>query len=499
MIDDVLGKLVADKYRIESLVSESESGDIFTGRDEVRDKPVIVKILSSALAIDARWVKRFIDEARAASSITHPNILNITDFGTDAKNISYAVFEQATGTTLRETVSAKGPLDETRALNIARQIAAAVSVAHEKKVIHGRLNPDCVYVETLETGLDEVKVSGFGSDAKYVARDADPRYLAPEQCTADPYADERSDVYSLGVMLYEMLSGVVPFDAATAKEILAKQNSGPPTSLSAFRRDLHPELEPIILSAMAADPDRRYPAMSAFAQDLELLSTGKVATPAAAAAGAPKNLWQTAFIVLAGITLLSMLLIYATSVRKTDATAKLEADPGSLPVQPIGPATGAQEESLAKLPEMTEAEIMAASAGTMEVPPGTLPGGDGYNAWANSGGAPPAGAPATGAPPTGMPPPQYVLPGGQTVTIDPNGGSQFMPNENGIILVPVPMQTNTNTAAKPTPTPKSPAGNTAVQPSPTPKPMATPLPKSTKPGTKPAGKPPAQPGKPSDS
>ncbi len=494
MINDLLGKLVADKYRIESLIRESESGDLFRGVHEVMDKPVTLKILSPALAIDARWVKRFIDEARTVSAVSHPNILNITDFGTDAKSVTYAVFEAVDGRTLRDLQASEPAMDEARATEIARQIASAVSAAHAKSMLHGAINPTNVFVDSDET----VKVYGFGSDPLHVARDADPRYLSPEQCTSFPAADERSDVYSLGIMWYEMLTGVVPYDGATATEVLAKQSTEPPPPLSAFRRDLHPEVGPIVLTAIAADPDKRYQTMAAFAEDLEILS-GRIGVPANAAVEtetvAKRNIWRTAFVVLGGISLIAAALIYATSVRKTDPTTQLQAEAGSLPVQPIGPATGAQEESLAKLPAMTDAEIMATS--TMDQPPGTLPGGDGYNAWAN-GVAPPAGAPLQ----------NYVPPGGQVYTIDPNAGSQFMPPDGGVILVPVPTNTNTNTAVKPTPTPKAPSANVTVQPSPTPaatpKPMATPI-KNIKPVTDPKkGKPmpavkPTDSGKPKDS
>jgi hypothetical protein len=199
-------------------------------------------------------------------------------------------------------------------------------------------------------------------------------------------------------------------------------------------------------------------------------------------------------------------LIYATSVRQTDPTETVQADAGSLPVQPIGPATGAQEESLAKLPALTETEIMATQNQMMS----DLPGGDGYNPWAN-GGIPPAGAPLTGplagsmpgvpsgiptAPPTG-----YVPPGGQMYTVG-EGQSQFMPDFNpsgGVELRCRDVQTGQDIpcpsnapqpGAKPSPTPKNSAANTAVtQPTPegapTPKPMATPPPKN-KPADQPA-------------
>src|SRR5687768_3001494 len=95
MLNDLEGKLVADKYRIQDLIREGESGDLYSAHHEVLDRPVTVKILPSALAIDERWVKRFITEARSASAVSHPSVLNLTDFGTDAKGVSYAVFENA--------------------------------------------------------------------------------------------------------------------------------------------------------------------------------------------------------------------------------------------------------------------------------------------------------------------------------------------------------------------------------------------------------------------
>ncbi|HYJ92172.1 MAG TPA: hypothetical protein VEV84_12740 [Pyrinomonadaceae bacterium] len=181
------------------------------------------------------------------------------------------------------------------------------------------------------------------------------------------------------------------------------------------------------------------------------------------------NPWKTAFIILVGIVLLSGIMIYSTSVKQTDPTTVLQTDANGQPVQPLNPASGADEERLASMPPDTAAVTNSNTA----LSAGQLPGGDGYNAWAN-GGAPPPGAPKIG-------------PGGQYVTV-PNGGSQFMPPDcilqpSGIYLCPVPV-TNTNTAVKPTPTPKVTPQNANVQPSPTPvptAPKATPSPAGAKP------------------
>ena len=482
MNNDFIGKLIADKHRIDSLVRESDSGDIYLGRHDISGNPLTLRILPQAFAVDVRWAKRFLDQARLASALNHENILHITDFGTDSKGIVYAVYDAVSGTTLKDLTNNSGPFDQVRALDITRQIAAATVAAHAKKAVHGTLAPDNIFIENVD-GRDVVKVLGFGSDNLSVPRDADPRYLAPEQLTNFPVADERSDVYSLGVILYQMLAGEVPFSGRTASEVLAKQISEPAPPMSAFRQDLHPQIEPIVLSATARDAENRYQNMADFAEDIERVSSELGTKPIAAAAG--RNLWQTAFIVLAGIALLGSALIYFTLGKKTDPTVALVGDVNSMPVQPINPATGIQEETLAKMIGDSDASLMDNANGA--IPPGTLPGGDGYNPWA-SGGMPPAGAPPLGsAPPIGAPPMTYTQPGGQVVTIDPNIPSQFMPNEGGIILVPIPA--NNEPADNPETTAKAPVENTA-QPiaQPTPKQMATPLPKPEKPATQPKAK-----------
>lgn len=493
MADELTGKLIADKYRVEALIGESDAGDLFAARNEIMDKPVTIKVLPQALAMDQRWSRRFLDEARAAATVNHPNILNLSDFGSDSRGVPYAVFEPIDGVLLSDMISAS--IDEKRAVSIAAQIAGAVASAHEKKLVHGRLSPQTVFVSTDESGTDSVKVYGFGGDPLNVGGDADPRYLAPEQSNSFPVADGRTDVYALGVMIFEMLSGVLPYEGSTAAEVQAKLAGEPPPPLSAFRKDLNPEIEPIVLTAMAASPDRRYQTMAAFAEDLSLLSSRIAPAKKDAAAAEPKKeIWKTAAVAFVGIAALAAMLIYATSVRKTDPTDQLQADVSSLPVQPIGPATGAQEESLAKLPALTDAEIMASASQPLL---NDLPGGDGYNAWAN-GGAPPPGAPPLGAVPPagaplnqGMPTVEYIQPGGQTYTVPSSGsGSQFMPSDSGVILVPVPVSPEANTAAKPAATPGKTAANTAAQPSPTPagpKPLATPPPK-TKPADTTKGK-----------
>ncbi len=471
MIDEFEGKIIAEKYRIESILRDGDLGTFYRGWNVLMDRPVTVKILSRGLAVDQRFVDRFLGEAKTLSQASHPNILNVTDFGTDARGICYAVYENAAGVTLANLVEQNKTLPLTQALNIAKETAAGLAAAHAKGLIHGSLSPEKILVAQDD---ETVKAFDFGAEPVGKTSTADIKYLSPEQYDDIAKFNARSDVYSLGVILYEMLAGNVPFTGKNTAELKQKHDSEPPAPLSAFRSDLPADLEPMILSAMAADPEKRYPTMSAFAEDLELISGGVVA-PRKAAAAPKRNIWQTAFIVLAGMSILAVAFIYATSAKKTDPTTNLQADIGYLPVQPIGPATGAQEESLAKLPAMTAAEIMAASNSNTMLPMDSLPGGDGYNPWANG-----------GAPPIGAPPAQYIPPGGQYYTIDPNNpSSQFMPPDGGVILVPVPV--NTNTAVKPPPSPKTAPANTTPQPSPTQKTLLSPA-KPAKPATSPANK-----------
>jgi serine/threonine protein kinase len=480
MINDLLGKNIAGKYRIDSLIRETELGDFYRGTNTETGVPVTVKILAPAMAIDVRYVDRFLAEANTAAAVSHRNILNSLDVGTDGRGLPYAVYEGVEGETLTAQLSHYGPMSEARAISIAKQIASALGAAHVKDLVHGGLNPNKVYIATAD-GVDSVKVYDFGVRSHARNSMTAVPYVAPEQTKDIARTDKRSDVYSLGVLLYEMIAGEPPFRGSTPAAVIEKRNTEPPAPLSAYRHDLHAQLEPIILTAMAPDPERRYKSAVDMDEDLtRLVSETGAKLPAdnlvvAEPIPSKRSMWKTAAVVAAGIVLLSAGLIYATYTRQTNPTTTAKVDADSSPVQPINAATGAQEEAMLKMGDLGDASLPGAVAG---VAADTLPGGDGYNAWANSG-VPPAGAPLNSgqnygaAPPIGAPAPTYIPPPGQTMTIDPNGGSQFMPNEGGVILVPIPKSTE----PKASPTPKS----GTPGPSPKPSPGAT-TPSGTNPG-----------------
>ena len=468
MFDDVEGKLIADKYRVESLIRESDSGDLYHGKHDVTGLPVVIRILPRAIAMDARWAKGFLDSARSAASIDHKNLLRITDFGTDSKGTVYAIHESVNGRTLTDVLSEEPKLEQAKVLSFAVQTADGAAAIHERGFVHGDISPDNIFIDG-----DEARLLPNTSASSDLVGGKATEYSAPEKSGEFSVTDERSDVYSLGAVIYKALTGETP-----QAELVP---------MSAFRDDLHKQIDPIVSTALARESDERYQTMASFAEDLNRVRD-EVSPQKAAAAAVGKNIWQTAFIALLGIVLLGGALIYFTTGKKTDPETAMTFDANAMPVQPIGPATGIDEERLMKLVPTTDAALLD----PMMTPPGTLAGGDdGLNPWAN-GGAPPIGAPAPmpgGIPPTGMPPAVYIPPGGQTVTVDPSlGGSQFMPPEGGVILVPIPANTP---EPKVDVTPKTPAANTAApQPTPGtattgPKTFATPQPRAPKPAAKP--------------
>lgn len=465
MADLILGQTLTEKYRIDEALRASGLGRIYRGKHLLMDKPVTVKILSPALAIDDSIVKRFSDEARTVSHISHPNILNVTDFGSD-KDVVYIIFESVEGETLKEAILREGKFSLENAVSIARQIAAGLSAAHKKGFVHGHLKSENILLTKTADESELVKILEFGSTKDQDEPSLkDLEYLAPEQNSSVAEADERSDIYSLGVILFEMLAGEVPFTAENPTALMLKQAEEVPPPLSAFCDDLPDDVEPVVLKALAKNPEMRHQTAAEFADDLAGISGSK-----AMAARASGNVWKTFSIILVGIIALSGLLIYALSSRQRNPDT-MQTDAGSQPVQPINPATGINEQGLSNM----MAQPFDANS-NMSIPPGTLPGGDGVNPW-GSGFVPPAGSAPT----------QYIGPGGQVITIDPNSPSQFMPPDGNYVIVPA------NTAT-PTPQP-SPAGTkTPANTSSTPaantqtpantKPKATPKPspaKTTKP------------------
>lgn len=483
MADKPNGKVIADKYKIEDVLREGNSGTIYRGTHVAMEKPVAVKVLPSALAVDETIAKRFSEEAKTLSRIAHPNILNVTDYGTDKDGSAFIITEPIEGEPLKTIISREGKFFLERANRIVRQIAGALSVAHTNAVNHHYLTSENIYINKSAADTETVKILDFGA-AKLNENEElsvhEAEYLAPEQSADLMSADQRADVYSLGVILYEMLAGEVPFTAEKPTDVLLKHAQEPPLPLTAFRSDLPAGVDQIILMALAKNPEMRFQSANDFAAALNRVTVspetaGAIAAPQnfatiPAAAGLPpveqpnNNIWKTAFIVLAGIAVFGFLLIKLSSVKQTDpTTAPLATDANSAPVQPVNPASGMSEQSLSNMGSYNPELITSNSNLSTGVPggmPQTMPGGDGYDPWRN-GGRPPAGAP-----PTYQNYPGYTS-NGQTVYIDPNSNSPFMPPEYRVVPVPKNSNSNVNTAAPANTTKgRNPAANTNVQTAP---------------------------------
>ncbi len=279
--DRLLGTYLGGKYRILKKIGEGGMGTVYLANQEPIDRKVAVKVLLPSLAGDEVAVQRFEREAKAISRMRHPNTVTIYDFGKTASKELYIVMEYLEGETLADIVQNEGAVAQDRAARIIRQACASLSEAHEGGIIHRDLKPDNIFLTSLGKEKDWVKVLDFGL-AKLANNETmqgitqqgkvfgTPRYMSPEQAqglTLDP----RSDLYTLGVVLHELLTGRALFSADTMVALLIKHVSEPPPLLSSVRPDLHfdPALERVVQFALGKEPEERYATMDAFASALE--------------------------------------------------------------------------------------------------------------------------------------------------------------------------------------------------------------------------------------
>jgi serine/threonine-protein kinase len=280
--DALLGQTLAGKYRIDELLSEGGMGTVYRGTHVLMDKTVAIKVLRPSLAADEKIVARFSREARAASRISHPHALSVTDFGESENSVVFLVMEYLSGKTLKEIVREEGPMALPRAVEILRQVGGALDAAHAEGVVHRDLKSDNIMLLS-SSGTDYAKVLDFGI-AKVKERDGEydpgltspemvigtPQYMSPEQCSQSPDIDARSDIYSLGVILYEMLVGHVPFTGESPTAIMLKhlQQAAPP--VSAERTDLPPGVSKVVARAMEKRPEDRYNCVAELVEDFTI-------------------------------------------------------------------------------------------------------------------------------------------------------------------------------------------------------------------------------------
>ena len=409
--DSLVGATLAGKYRIEARLNEGGMGTVYRGTHVLMDKTVAIKVLRPSLAADEKIVARFSREARAASRISHPNALSVTDFGEDESGHVFLVMEYLSGKTLKHVIREEGPLPLARVVDIARQIGDALHAAHEQGVVHRDLKSDNIMLIDTMTG-DHAKVLDFGIakinepegavDTNLTAPNlviGTPQYMSPEQCSQDAEIDARSDIYSFGVILFEMLVGHVPFSGDSPTMVMMKHLQDPVPSVMEERSDLPASVARVVARAMAKVPRNRYQNVAELVEDLTIASgmtihrLGPVepvtpppvvhdepdevtmvrprevappsvprrepvmvqvpqmaAPPPAAASFNPMKILIPAAVAV--LVVFGLFFVFNRNAPATDAntnqpqTQTLAADPNSQPVQPSQPATGKPEEGL---------------------------------------------------------------------------------------------------------------------------------------------------------
>src|SRR6185312_8926470 len=264
------GQVFADRYELEELVGSGGMSSVYRARDRLLERKVAIKILHEHYSRDDDYVERFRREARAAAKLSHPNIVTVIDRG-EAEGRQFIVFEYVDGQNLKQLVATRGRLPVRDALELGIQIGRALAFAHAQGLVHRDVKPQNVLL-----GNGDVKVTDFG-----IARSLDVQagltqtgtvlgtseYISPEQATARPF-DARTDVYSLGAVVYELLAGQPPYSGDSFVAVAMQHVNDPAPSITQARPDVPLRVDAALRRAMAKDPDDRFQSMDDFVAEL---------------------------------------------------------------------------------------------------------------------------------------------------------------------------------------------------------------------------------------
>ena len=295
---DLVGREIGGRYRVVAKLGEGGMGAVYRGEQISLKRKVAIKVLKPELSADPGLVRRFNAEAELAAKLSHPNTVNIFDFGQDSDGSLFIAMELLEGVSLRQAIQ-DGAMPPARAIAITQQVCRSLADAHRHGIVHRDLKPDNVMLTERGRERDVARVLDFGiaklrddnrATVAHMTRAGDlvgtPQYMAPEQIRAEQ-VDGRTDVYALGAMLYEMLTARLPFEGTTVMAILSKHLTEQPAPPSQRRPDLNlpPVLDGLVLAAMAKDPAHRPQSMEAFGEHLDAIAAQLSGAPWSGAQG----------------------------------------------------------------------------------------------------------------------------------------------------------------------------------------------------------------------
>lgn len=264
-----IGSFIADRYEILEKIGAGGMSDVYKAKDQVLGRFVAVKVLKQEFAEDVNFVTKFHTEAQSAAGLQHPNIVNIYDVGSE-EHVHFIVMEYVEGITLKTYIEKKGQLNYKEAISIAIQVARGIEAAHNNQIVHRDIKPQNIMI----SHEGKVKVTDFGiaraATSNTIHSDVmgSVHYTSPEQAR-NGFVDGKSDIYSLGIVMYEMVTGRVPYDGDTTVSIAIQHLQEEMTAPSAYAPDLPVSLEKIILKCTQKSQDRRYGSMSELLVDLK--------------------------------------------------------------------------------------------------------------------------------------------------------------------------------------------------------------------------------------
>ncbi|MEK6300516.1 MAG: protein kinase [Acidobacteriota bacterium] len=286
----LVGHTIEGKYRLDTRLGAGGMGTVYRATRLLIGDSVAVKLLHPEQVADSLAVERFRREAQAAARLKHQNAVTIYDFGVSDDGLVYLVMELVEGRSLREIIKQQGPLTPTAATEIFNQACAALDEAHRQNIIHRDVKPDNIMINTTPNGLS-VKVLDFGiAKLRDLATTASsltqtgsvvgtPHYMSPEQCLGEEL-DHRSDIYSLGVVLYEALTGILPFNSPTSAAVVVQQVTQPPPPLRSINMSVSPSVEAVVLRALEKPRTARPQTAGEMAQELSsAVQSGTVSPP----------------------------------------------------------------------------------------------------------------------------------------------------------------------------------------------------------------------------